>query len=506
MPPPLTDRALGWLRFMWDKATTDDDWTDQGEPHAWWDRYTEPPMCTFPRFDLAEMAYTLPLMAQSTPAWREGYVRIVDELLRRYTTFWGAIDWNSLVGPDPNVDRYPPEWLIVAPERLRGRYALPGWTANGVEPWGLQPDPVGCDGNLFYRGWLNLLLGIRQYLSGQENSQPFDVVGYRNRTFSWSHGRVARFISHQMAARPQGPHCENTKIWPFCISAAGLGLTLYDSLNGTSLKEPFHEWISFAERHYMGRDRRGKLDWVALYYDPIEGEALILPGQTSAYAAIPLLHYLYPVSTALSIELYEMSMHMLAWNDPKVPVRQLSDDPQMIASALWMAREIGDTLVERRLRDVVESRWHPRFFGHDQARFGYFVDPAEPWPRGQINATVLMAECANAGAWSSIFTAPDTAMHHQPTVRDVDYPAFGIRYARNNMDDAVLTIDTFAATPSRRGENTTITIDQLPATIAPDVRVDGAESTRWRRTGPTTVILELDIADHHIEVSFAAPA
>ena len=25
-----------------------------------------------------------------------------------------------------------------------------------------------------------------------------------------------------------GPHCENTKAWPFCLSAAGLGLMMYD--------------------------------------------------------------------------------------------------------------------------------------------------------------------------------------------------------------------------------------------------------------------------------------
>ena len=35
----LNDRALGWLRFMWDKATTPDDWSDLGEPHPWWDRW-----------------------------------------------------------------------------------------------------------------------------------------------------------------------------------------------------------------------------------------------------------------------------------------------------------------------------------------------------------------------------------------------------------------------------------------------------------------------------------
>ena len=54
--------------------------------------------------------------------------------------------------------------------------------------------------------------------------EPFQVSGYMDRTFEWTQPELARFISDQLAARPEGPHCENTKIWPFCVSATGLGL------------------------------------------------------------------------------------------------------------------------------------------------------------------------------------------------------------------------------------------------------------------------------------------
>src|SRR5260370_36304571 len=212
-PQGLSDRALGWLRFIWDKATTPDDCSDRGEPHPWWDRYCEPPMCSFPRFDLPYTAYVLPVMIEATPAWSEAYVRIADELVRRYTTFWGAIDWITLIGPDPGVDRYPPEFLTLIPEKLRGRYAPPGWTGNGIQPWGLQPDPIGADGNVFYRGWLNLLLRMRRYVSGNaDHDERFDVTGDLNRQFTSTHARIPALISAQWAARPQGPHCENTKI------------------------------------------------------------------------------------------------------------------------------------------------------------------------------------------------------------------------------------------------------------------------------------------------------
>ncbi len=120
--PELNARARGWLRFVWDKATTPDDWSSSGEPAPWWDRDSTAPMCSFPRFDIGEMSYSLPLMADVTPAWREVYSRITTELCERHTQFWAAVDWLTLIGPDPNVDRYPPEWLIYTPESLRGAY------------------------------------------------------------------------------------------------------------------------------------------------------------------------------------------------------------------------------------------------------------------------------------------------------------------------------------------------------------------------------------------------
>jgi hypothetical protein len=103
----LNSRARGWLRHLYEKATTPDDWTSSGEPHPWWDRDSSGPMCAFPRFDLGESAYALPLMCEVTPAWREVYTRIAREFCERHMTFWAAIDALVLIGEDPNVDRYP---------------------------------------------------------------------------------------------------------------------------------------------------------------------------------------------------------------------------------------------------------------------------------------------------------------------------------------------------------------------------------------------------------------
>ena len=50
----------------------EEDFVEDGEPNEWWDKTSTPPMCSFPRFDLQESTYSIGLMADRTPAWREG--------------------------------------------------------------------------------------------------------------------------------------------------------------------------------------------------------------------------------------------------------------------------------------------------------------------------------------------------------------------------------------------------------------------------------------------------
>lgn len=486
--PSLNDRARGWLRFIWEKATTPDDWSSQGEPHPWWDRTTTAPMCAFPRFDLSETAYALPVMADVTPAWREVYTRIADELAGRYTTFWSAIDWITLIGPHPHPDRIPPEWQAFLPENLRGRYDPPGWTGNGIEPWGLQPDPIGSDGNLFFRGFFNLILSIYAYVSGSDKwEHPFRVTGCRDRLFEWSHRGIAQFLTDQWADRPQGPHCENTKIWPYCLSAAGLGLQLYEKISGGSFHWVYDRWVDFARKHFLRVDRNGGLDWFAFYYDPLEETIHTFPGAGTAYAALAPTLYILPQHPEFGRFLYESGVSRLGWNDPKKRVVQLLPDPRFLASVLVMAREVGDDVTEARLREVAEREFEPRFFGPDEDRFAWWFHLNEPYPRGQLNGLMILSELGGPGSWSSVFTRPNLTKFHEPTVEGVDYPTLGVSQAWNDLEEGVLWVETFAATASRRGSPATWRVRQLPDPRAVSVRCDGQEFHDWKVTGADSI-------------------
>ena len=214
--PSLSERAQGWLRFVHRKAHVADDWSRSGRPDPIWDATTGEPMTNFHRFDLVESTYAVALMAEVTPAWREVYAGILDRLCERHTSWWAAVDWLTMLGTDPARGDYPDWYRLLVPERHWGDYNAPGWTGNGLEPWGLQMDPIGADGNLFFKGFFNLMLGLHRAASGDPKwDRPFEVVREEGLSFAWTHSRVASHLAGQIASRSAGCHCENTKIWPY---------------------------------------------------------------------------------------------------------------------------------------------------------------------------------------------------------------------------------------------------------------------------------------------------
>ena len=108
--PKLGERCLGWLRYLHRKATTPDDWNKEGRPHPHWDAESGRPMLSWHRFDLIDSSYAIALMADRTPAWREVYAEILDQLLQRYAGYWASKDWLEQIGPDPDRESYPEIW------------------------------------------------------------------------------------------------------------------------------------------------------------------------------------------------------------------------------------------------------------------------------------------------------------------------------------------------------------------------------------------------------------
>ena len=286
---PLSDRNVGWLRYLHRKATTPDSWDREDHPHEHWDNISEAPMLCYHRFDLIDSTYAVALMADRTPAWREVYERILDELIFRHTGWWAAEDWLTQIGDDPDRGDYPDHYRMLIPPAHWGNYNVPGWTANGIEPWGLQWDPIGADGNLFFKGFFLVMLGLHRRVTGNARwDAPFDIVRDGEHTFTWWHTKIAEHLAEQWRAHPEGCHCENTKIWPYCLAGAGFGLQLADLTLGTNTHDAFDTWWQHARSDYLHLDGDELPTAVTFYYDPIIDEHLVVPAMMGSIPAIYL--------------------------------------------------------------------------------------------------------------------------------------------------------------------------------------------------------------------------
>lgn len=448
-------------------------------------------MLSYPRFDLVDSSYGVMMMADQTPAWREVYTRIMDELATRHTSYWAAIDWNSFIGPSPDRQNYPQAMMAAWPERVRGNYDAPGWTANGVEPWGLQPDPIGADGNLFFRGWLNLLLCIYKYVSGDNKwEQPWRIAGFENQQFEWTQPRIVEHLHRQYTDHPEGPHCENTKIWPFCNTAAGLGIYLSDQLGVTSAYGVFENWIEFMRDNYMGINSNNQIEWTTFYYDPLENFKVNAPG--AGAGAVGSAFYLLPQSPELATQIYGAMANTQGWRDPRREIR-----PN--ALGLVMARALGDHTAVARLSAAAERYSEPRWFGEDQEKFGWWFNNGEPWPRGQGAAQMMMSEIA-ASNWIDVFKLKHMDKYTAPTLEGVDYPSLGVDTAWNDKSSGVLYVGTYAADRHKTGQPTRWTITHLPDASSAVVIRDGTTLSDVEIVDANTIRVSTQIGDHQYQI------
>ena len=119
-------------------------------------------------------------------------------------------------GHDPDRAGYPDRYRPLIPESLWGNYDVPGWTANGIDPYGVQPDPIAAEGMLFFKGFFTLLMSLHRYVSGDSKwDRPFEMIRDGENTFTWSHSGVAAHLAEQWHNSQVGCHCENTKVWPY---------------------------------------------------------------------------------------------------------------------------------------------------------------------------------------------------------------------------------------------------------------------------------------------------
>ena len=497
--PELNNRAQGWLNFLYQKATTPDDWSEDGSPNEWWDQISTAPMCAFPRFDLQESTYAIGLMADRTPAWREIYSEILDEIAERSITYWAAVDWLTQFGHDPDRKNYPEVWRgTLIPEEFWGEYDAPGWTANGVAPWGFHADPIGADGNLFFKGWLNLTQSMHTYVSGYDKwSSPFSVAGAYNSRFEWTQHQLADHLHQQWAKTPMGPHCENTKAWPFCLSAAGLGLMMYDKIFDNNFHSSYSNWLSFTEDKYYGFNKNGSLEWVTMYFDEINDHH----HRTGPTHGLAVSFYAKPQDPQFAELLYRGAINFLGWDNPSIPItNEFMPDPRMFALGLTMSKEFDDQITHERLRKYAEENFEPQFFGINDSQFGFWFNLGEKWPRGQLSALAMCTEVCEPEAWESLFNKPNLTKFYSPSIEGVDFPSVSIEKAFHNDRKGKLHFSISDGDKTKTNKKTNIEIFNLPDANEITVLCDGMKFNEYKILDNSRISINTQVRKHSFEI------
>ncbi len=497
--PELNNRAQGWLNFLYQKATTPDDWSEDGSPNEWWDQISTAPMCAFPRFDLQESTYAIGLMADRTPAWREIYSEILDEIAERSITYWAAVDWLTQFGHDPDRKNYPEVWRgTLIPEEFWGDYDAPGWTANGVAPWGFHADPIGADGNLFFKGWLNLTQSMHTYVSGYDKwSSPFSVAGAYNSRFEWTQHQLADHLHQQWAKTPMGPHCENTKAWPFCLSAAGLGLMMYDKIFDNNFHSSYSNWLSFTKDKYYGFNKNGSLEWVTMYFDEINDHH----HRTVPTHGLAVSFYAKPQDPQFAELLYRGAINFLGWDNPSIPItNEFMPDPRMFALGLTMSKEFDDQITHERLRKYAEENFEPQFFGINDSQFGFWFNLGEKWPRGQLSALAMCAEVCEPEAWESLFNKPNLTKFYSPSIEGVDFPSVSIDKAFHDDRKGKLHFCISDGDKTKTNKKTNIEVFNLPDANEITVLCDGMKFNEYKILDNSRISINTLVRKHSFEI------
>ena len=193
------------------------------------------------------------------------------------------------------------------------------------------------------------MLGIHREVSGEATwDRPFEVAGLEDRTFAWTHRGIAEFLGGQWAETPHGPHCENTKSWPFCLSAAGLGLAAHrrDARHADPLGLPaLGRGHVQEEVHGLRRARK-----------PEVGRALLRPAPRPRARPQPDPRALSRRSTSRRRTGRSASCCIgtrsasVGWDKWYLPVSEPGRRPAAAhRSRFLLAREYGDHTTERRL-------------------------------------------------------------------------------------------------------------------------------------------------------------
>jgi hypothetical protein len=505
----LTDEALGWLAFLDRKTTFNDSWFKDDNVHPSWDNYTGAPIGVYHRYDLSYATYALGIMSENTPAWREEYGKILEYMADRFLEYWAMWDWIENSGPDPNRANYPAEAAVLFPPGYMGKYDIPGWAGNGIEPYQYDPDPVRGNGacNLMYKGYLNLVVSFFNYVTGDPKyDADFKVQYDKDTVYTYNHRSLNELIANQLRANISGLGCEVMKVYPWCNNLTGMAQRLYDVMHGTNLTSSYEGWKRYYRENFLapgyGSD---PVEWCSLYWDPTIQYNMKGEEHQFAYNWWANSYHLAGLDRELGHRLFlGAKKRFIDFQSDgsafSIGLPGLAGDYQYATiCATSAAQEYGDTELFEALNLHIQNNYEPTWDA-PRGEFFFHLGLGEDWPRGQLNDWLLPAYTSTkAGQFGQMFTNPNTEKFHLPTLEGVDFPTLRVRQATS---DAFTFYGSFTSVDrAKLGEPTSYKITKLAPGGKYNVILSDAPATEVIASATGEIPIKAKIGTHTLIVS-----
>jgi hypothetical protein len=175
-------------------------------------------------------------------------------------------------------------WIMI--KKMKSKRVWGDWIA-----YGMGDDPIS-EGNIMYKGHLNLMYGLYQLMTGSEEF---------SREYTWLTNKIINEMRrHRLKGKHDGADCEPGRYFAQCNSITLLSLKIYDKLYGTNYSEIEAKWTIDFIKNKMTDEKHGFYE--KMYSTQFDFSNTLLSGYTNAWTMTFLRTYekdyndaLYPV-------------------------------------------------------------------------------------------------------------------------------------------------------------------------------------------------------------------
>lgn len=262
------------------------------------------------------------------------------QLLWRYGIAFSSYGMPSIAIISPKYRNTAAHALQMMIKKMKSRQVWGDWIA-----YGMGDDPIS-EGNIMYKGHLNLMYGLYQMMTG-------DTLFAKE--YTWLTNKIVdEMRRHHAEGTHEGADCEPGRYFAQCNAIGLLSLKIYDKLYATTYSENEAQWTLDFIKKQMTDEKTGL--YKKMYNSDMKFCNPYLSGYTNAWT----MSFLHVFDEAYNKKLYPVWKEMFVQEIG--PFGMVKEDPEAGASplahmnGLLVSKEFGDIDLFTKLRNSMDKK------------------------------------------------------------------------------------------------------------------------------------------------------